>query len=751
MSRLFKAACLGFLVGIVGLVVSFFHLAHDIEEDAGLGLLFKLRGVRKAPSDVVVVSIDTESSQHLNVSDNPDRWPRSLHARLVEKLAREGAQVITFDLYFIEPRSPKEDTSFAEAIKKARNVVLAEPLKAKEVPSSDIGGSFTGAHRIVNIVELIAPLSQSAVATAPFVLPRIPVKVNKYWTFQTGAGDSPTFPVVAFQLYALRVYDEFIRLLEKASPNQAGKLPRDAGTAIKARGAVRLIRDIREIFESDPLIPKKMVKELEHSNLVTSDGNKYRLLKSLVNMYGGANRQYLNYYGPPRTLSTIPFYQALRLRENSGSDNPIDLKGKAVFVGLSEILLRERDDSYHTVFSQANGIFVSGVEIAATAFSNLLEDTPVTPISSHTYMLMILAWGILVGIICRMAATVVAALGIVGLSILYLIGAEYQFKTDGTWYPVIIPLFLQAPLAFFGAVLWNYYETNKERQNIRRALGYYVPNEVVHQLARNVVDMKRGGQTVYGACLFTDAAGYTNLSETMGPGELSDYMHKYFEAIFEPVKQNGGLVVDLKGDSILAIWKAARPEAALRKQACQAALGVAKAVSQFNQSFEPLRLPTRVGVHAGQIFLGNIGAGDHYEYGPTGDTVNTASRMDGLNKYLGTEILVSEEVIHELDGFLTREVGRFRLKGKAQALVVHELFCRMEESEEKQKKGCAIFSEALRAFRRQSWDEAREKFHQAVQNSETDGPAHFYINLCEQYKKNPPEGAWEGVIPVEEK
>jgi adenylate cyclase len=751
MSRLFKAACLGFLVGIVGLVVSFFHFAHDIEEDAGLGLLFKLRGVRKAPSDVVVVSIDRESSEHLNVSDNPDRWPRSLHARLVEKLAREGAQVITFDLYFIEPRSPKEDTSFAEAIKKARNVVLAEPLKAKEVPSSDIGGSYTGAHRIVNIGELIAPLSQSAVATAPFVLPRIPVKVNKYWTFQTGAGDSPTFPVVAFQLYALRAYNEFVRLLERVSPNQAGKLPRDAGTAIKARGAVRLIRDIREIFDSDPLIPKKMVKELEHSNLVTSDGNKYRLLKSLVNMYGGANRQYLNYYGPPRTLSTIPFYQALRLREDAGSDNPIALKGKAVFVGLSEILLRERDDSYHTVFSQANGVFVSGVEIAATAFSNLLEDAPVKPIGSHYYVLMILAWGILVGVTCRMAATVVAALGTVGLSILYLIAAEYQFKADGTWYPVVIPLFLQTPLGFFGAVLWNYFETNKERQNIRKALGYYVPNEVVHQLARNVVDMKRGGQTVYGACLFTDAAGYTTLSETMGPGELSDFMHKYFEAIFEPVKQNGGLVVDLKGDSILAIWKAARPEAALRKQACHAALGVAKAVSQFNQSFETLKLRTRVGVHAGQIFLGNIGAGDHYEYGPTGDTVNTASRMDGLNKYLGTEILVSEEVIHELDGFLTREVGRFRLKGKAQALVVHELFCRMEESEEKQKKACAIFSEALRAFRRQSWDEAREKFHQAIQNSETVGPAHFYINLCEQYKKNPPEGAWEGVIPVEEK
>jgi adenylate cyclase len=70
-------------------------------------------------------------------------------------------------------------------------------------------------------------------------------------------------------------------------------------------------------------------------------------------------------------------------------------------------------------------------------------------------------------------------------------------------------------------------------------------------------------------------------------------------------------------------------------------------------------LPTRVGVHSGQIFLGNIGAGDHYEYGPTGDTVNTATRMDGLNKHLGTEVLVSEESVAQVDGLAAREVGKF--------------------------------------------------------------------------------------------
>ena len=748
--RLYKAIPLGLLVAITGLVTSFFYFSHELEEDAGLGLLFKLRGIRAAPPDAVVISIDRESSEHLNIPDNPDKWPRSLHGRLVEKLAHEGAAVITFDVHFLEPRSINDDIFFAEAVKKSRNVVLADVLLAKEVPSN-MNGSFSAEHSIVKISKPMPLLGSSAVATAPFVLPRIPFKVNQYWTFQTEAGDVPTFPVVAFQLFSMNVYEDFVRLLEKTNPMQAGKLPRDADAAINTRGVQRLMRDIREMFESDPSIADKMLDDLEHSNSLSLDGQKGRLIQSLVKLYGDPNRRYLNYYGPPRTITTIPYYRALQLGENADDRKTIDLKGKAIFVGLSEKLLAERKDSFYTVFSQANGVFISGVEIAATAFLNMLHDSPVKPISPRSYILLILLWGMLAGIICRITSVTVAASSVVSLSALYLFGAEYQFKTNGTWFPIVIPLFVQSPLAFVGAVLWNYVETNKERQHIRKALAYYVPDEVVDQLAKSVVDMKQSGQTVYGACLFTDLAGYTTLSEKMSPQELSDFMHKYFAAIFEPVKQHGGRVVHLAGDSILAIWKAAQAEAGLRGQACLAALDVAKAVHRFNGSFENLNLPTRIGVHSGQIFLGNIGAGDHYEYGPTGDTVNTTSRMDGLNKYLGTEILVSAEAVDQIDGVLTREVGAFRLKGKAQPVVVHELLSRTEESDEKQKKSVGIFAEALIAFRKQSWDEAIEKFYQATENSGTDGPARFYLKLCEQYKKIPPEGAWDGVIPLDEK
>jgi adenylate cyclase len=751
LARVLKALPLGMLVAATGIIMGFFYFAHDLEEDLGLGLLFKLRGARPAAPDAVIVSIDKESSEHLKVPDNPDKWPRSLHAHLVEKLAEVGAKVVTFDMHFIEPRIPQDDKLFAQALSKARNVVIADSLSAREIPTTETGRSVAAAQSIVKIKKPFAPFAQAALATAPFVLPRIPFKVNQYWAFQTSAGDAPSFPVVAYQLFTLNLYDAFVRLFEKANPSQAGKLPHDANAAMRSKGVQGFILQIRDTFASDPSIADRMSEELERSNVPEADGKEHRLLKSLIKLYSGSNRLYLNYYGPPRTITTIPYYQALELNDSADRGTPINLKGKAVFVGLSEKLLAERKDSFYTVFSQANGVFISGVEIAATAFSNLLEDSPVKPINTFYYILLIVVWGIVVGIICRISSISVAASAVVALSVFYLFGAEYQFKAEGTWLPIVIPLFVQSPLAFVGGVVWNYLETNKERQQIKKALAYYVPDEVVDQLAKNMVDIKNSGQMVYGACLFADVAGYTTLSEKMSPQQLSDLMHKYFEATFEPVKKHGGLVVNLKGDSFLAIWKATRSENGLRRQACLAALDVAKAVHQFNDSYESLNLPTRVGLHSGQIFLGNIGAGDHYEYGPTGDTVNTASRMDGLNKYLGTEVLASGESVEHVDGLLTREIGKFLLAGKAQPIVIHQLMSRLEESDEKQKRSCAIFTEALAAFRRQSWDEAMEKFHQAIQDSGSDGPADFYLRLCEQYKQTPPQEAWDGMILMDAK
>jgi adenylate cyclase len=515
---------------------------------------------------------------------------------------------------------------------------------------------------------------------------------------------------------------------------------------MESTGASKLIRDLRQVVRSDQKIREALRRA------AAAPGGHRPHVGALVNLYTGENRQYLNFYGPPRSVTTLPYYQALQLGSDTTDSASVDLRGKAVFIGLSENLLAERQDSFHTVFSKTNGVFISGVEIAATAFLNLLTDTAVKRARPGYQILTLLLWGLIVGAICRMTAPLTAAVGIVLCGAAYLFIANYQFRTSATWFPIVVPLFLQAPGGYVGALLWNYFEINKQSKKIAEALGYYVPEEVVNQVAKNMIDIRRYGQTVYGACLFADVAGYTPVSEELSPRELSDLMHKYLEATFEQIHKQGGLVVELKGDSILAIWKGSSSDAAFRKKACAAALDMAEAVNRFNQSKETaIKLPTRISVHAGQIFLGNIGAGSHYEYGVTGDTVTTAARLDGLNKHLGTKILVSGELIRDLDGFLSREIGTFLLKGKTQPVVAHELICHEPDCGSQQKEACAAFAEARQAFAGRLWHEAKKKFIQSDKLFNGDEVSHFYLKLCADYRAKPPPENWNGTIAMDEK
>ena len=164
-----------------------------------------------------------------------------------------------------------------------------------------------------------------------------------------------------------------------------------------------------------------------------------------------------------------------------------------------------------------------------------------------------------------------------------------------------------------------------------------------------------------------------------------------------------------------------------------------------------MQLPTRIGLHSGFIFLGNVGAMDHYEYRPTGDIVNTASRIEGLNKFLGTRILVSEEVLYQLNGFLTREIGKFLFVGKSKPIAIYELLSQLEGVGEGQKSICAKFSAALKAYKRQSWEQAIELFHESSKIIEKDGPSNFYLGLCEKYRENPPGERWDGVVRLTNK
>jgi adenylate cyclase len=745
--RISKAFCAGLLIALAGVAIGFFRSAHDIEESVGLGLLFKLRGARQPPSEVVIVSIDKESSDQLKVSGNPSRWPRSLHAELVKKITQAGARLIFFDLYFIEPRSPAEDDAFAAVLRQSGKVILGEAVRARDLSSATAAAAVPFEYRLAKTTKPIDLFSHAAVATAPFVVPRLPVRVNRYWTFQPSLGQMPTSPVVAFQLYALPFYSDFRRLL--LDPAEDARWPEDPRREIQAVGLSQFIKDIRtRLISASGSISTRISQALEQLTL-KGDLQRNRILKSYLDLYSGENYRYLNFYGPPRTITTIPFHRVL-LSDQDNSGDKIDFKDKVVFVGLSETLLTEHEDSFHTVFSDNKGTFISGVELLATAFANLIEDSSIKPLQSSYYSLMIFSWGIIIALICGKLQPMIAAGTLLVCGGTYIVFAERLFATKGLWMPLTIPLFVQAPLGYLGIVLWTYFEITKERQNIRKLLKFYVPDDVVHELARNVIDLKKTDEVIDSVCLYTDITGYTTVSESLNPAQLNQLMGRYLVAVLEPIKRNGGLIIQLKGDSILAIWKAPGLRSDVRQQVCNTALELASAVRRFNQSDGSLKLPTRIGVHAGEIFLGNVGTAEFYEYGPRGDTVNTAERMDSLNKQLGTEILMSSEVLQGLEGFLAREAGRFLLKGKSHPVTVFEPFGPSRDATQSEKNACTLFTKGLEAFRRCSWGEAEEIFKQVLQNSDHRGLPNYYLSRCERYKRNSPASDWDGTITIED-
>jgi adenylate cyclase len=190
----------------------------------------------------------------------------------------------------------------------------------------------------------------------------------------------------------------------------------------------------------------------------------------------------------------------------------------------------------------------------------------------------------------------------------------------------------------------------------------------------------------------------------------------------------------------------AKPDGATQARACAGALAVAAAVERFNAVPGQPQLPTRIGLHTGPVRLGAIGGAGHMEFRAVGDIVNTASRIDSLNKRLGTRILVSAETLAGAGGLPSRELGTFLLAGKSTPLVIHELLAGDAPSDARAGEWQARFAAALSAFRAADWQQAAEAFASLHREQPADGPAAFYAELCARYVATGPDSFENGAV-----
>lgn len=733
MRRLRKALTIGLGAAGVGVLLALSPPGLALEERFGLTWLFRVRGPVEPPTDVLVVSLDQQSAERLRLPEKLRDWPRTVHARLIDRLAEAGAAVIALDLIFDRRREsdPDQDHELARAIADAE-VVLLEYLRSANRELATADGDVQGLVRTEQVVQPLPELVEAAAGLAPFPLPKVPARVSQFWAFKPGAGGRPTLPVVALQRFAAPVADQWDEMLEDAAGRGPERTTDDPGSIAAAVALQRDMIATRGLFRNDPGLGPRLAARLTG---VDAEPRERRLLAALSRAYAGPDSRYLNFYGPAGQMPTVPIHRMLEA--DPGAPPLSEVAGRAVFVGLSE-LINLHADGFTTVFSRDDGVDLSGVEIAATAFGNLLEGSLIEPAAWWLDALLLAGFGLAVGLAAGLLPALIAVPVALALGAAYFAGAQSAFTNADHWLPLATPLGVQLPLGLFVGLLVQYRDAQRARANISRGVRYYLPEKLAAELAEGLPDPASSTELVFSTCMVTDAERFTTVAESMPPQELTTFLNGYFGLLFGAVRHEGGVVTDVVGDGTTAVWTSPTPDRARRAAACRAALEIQRGLTDTSQRPQP-RLPTRIGLHSGWVVVGNVGGSGRFVYSVIGDIVNTAARIETLNKQLGTRLLATSAVVEGLEDLTLRPLGRFQVFGKTEALEVFEILALKGEAVASAR--LEQFAEALGCFQAERWDQARARFEAILERLPGDGPARFYLHRLLDYARNgPPPG-----------
>ena len=730
--RVVKGLAVGLITGLAGALFGLTDMGATFERDVGLSWLFHVRGAITPPSDVVVVGINSRTGDQLGLPSLPREWPRTIHARLVDELTRRGASAIVFDMQFDKPKVAKDDHVFATAVDKADRVALIELVTGKRQPLTDANGRQTGSVWIEELIKPMPELAAAAKALATFPLPKIDAAVSEFWAFKESIGDAPTLPAVALQIDALKAYPDWISLLEQLHTPELAALPRTVHETGKAEQMGSLMRTFRNVFENDPGARDRMARLIEQKPAQGSPDNRM-LLKALLGLYSGDPHRLLNFYGPPGTIKTVPYQAVIKGEDPRQGKSALDFRGKTVFVGFSDLYDPGQPDRFYTVFTGDDGVDLSGVEIAATAFGNLLTDSSIKPVSNVQTLGLLLAFGLVLGMLAYLLPAMVGVPLTIILAAAYAFTAQWLFNSSDHLLPLATPLLAQFPLALFLGLLGQYLLERHRGIRISEALSYYVPESVARDLTNNQSKPDAFNKVVYGTCFATDMSGFSTISEQLPPDQLAVFLNEYFDTLAKSLKQHHVDVTEFRADAIMCAWTADKPNVEVRRKAVLAALGAAEAIGEFKQRNAMLKAALRVGLEAGHFYIGHAGGGGHFVFSIVGDTANTASRIESLNKHTGTQILATQEVVEGLEGLLLRPLGEFQFVGKTEAISIVEIMASTAEATDTQRLLAARFADALAVFHTAEWARAVEAFEAVQKEFPDDGPTRFYIARCQLY------------------
>lgn len=275
-----------------------------------------------------------------------------------------------------------------------------------------------------------------------------------------------------------------------------------------------------------------------------------------------------------------------------------------------------------------------------------------------------------------------------------------------------------------------------------RAFKRYVPATLVRQLIQTGEEARLGGKKMELSILFSDIQGFTTISEQLPPEELMTHLSEYLDELTQIMLNNQGTVDKYIGDAIMAFWGAPIKNDRHAFFACQTAINCQKKLTELNDKWKKKGLPelyTRIGIHTGETIVGNMGSSERMNYTVIGDSVNLASRLEGVNKRYKTKIIISESTYQFVrKDFIVRPIDYVIVKGKEQPIKIYELLDSITTDDENLKTMSQSFTKAFEHYSNQEWDEAITILNVLNRTYHQDSLIRSLLDKCVQLKESPP-------------
>jgi adenylate cyclase len=666
----------------------------------------------KADSSVVLVAIDQNSLDFYATQSVSWPWPREFYGLLVDYLKMGGAKVIAFDMDFsrsdlerLETDARESDHAFADAIGRTGNVVLGALLAFKE-PGDQQGSDIDRRHLGSGYSSMLGmPTYNRAIA-----------------------------PLEEFQLSASRL------------------------------GVINFEADRDDIARRIPLVWKFKDSYLPYFGLACytlSRNIPIGRLDSLARTIPtGEDGKFLFYwYGRGGPSGAFKYYSihslihsARKIKANLSPDvSPFEFRDKYVIVGGSAAGLFDYKPTPFTSIEP-----YSGMEIHATMLSNLLNRDFL--VKAPEWLAYLIALVLALAISSLFSKTKNISLSLVYIIVIgaaYFVAALWLFYERMLWMRIVGPDIVIVTTFAISAVV-NYATEGKQRRELRRTFNRYLSPQVVTEVLENNEQVELGGKIIEGTVYFSDIKNFTETCEMLQPKELVTLLNEYFSLATAEILKRDAMLDKYIGDAVMAIFGAPIPRTDHAPVACLTALQVQRVLhtryggpsrTKHSPTFE-----TRMGLNTGNMVVGNIGSATRLDYTAIGDTVNLASRLEGVNKIFGTHIIVSESTFEQArDVIEVRELDFLRVKGKKIPIRIFELLGEKGSLSELKKEKNELFGEGLQLYRKKQFRKAWSVFKSILRFDPNDGPSHTYLNRCTVLQNHRLPRNWDGVSTLTSK